>query len=185
MFVLILGACSTSPKLPEPRFSTNAQEQLYQLDDWKLDGRLAITVPDDSWTAGIEWRHETETDRVKFSGPLGQGGIAIELQDNMVKIDRGAGNIQTSTQPNQFVNQQLGIYVPIQSLRYWAIGLPEQGEPYQSTNDGFVQDGWLVTYKEMQKTRFGNMPKKMTVTNAQVKLKLIVDQWTFDEGQPE
>ena len=150
-----------------------------------MEGRLAISAPKDSWSANIEWQHQPGLEKIKLSGPLGQGAVLIELAGESVKIDRGGGNVQTSNQPKQFINHQLGMYVPLQSLRFWAIGLPESGHNYQKTADGFVQDGWLVAYKEMRKLGNETMPYKLAVSDARVKLKLIVDQWDLHEGKSD
>lgn len=182
--VLLLSACISVPPVPEGTYSKSAREHLYKVQDWHLEGRLAITAPKDSWSASIEWRHQPGKENIKLSGPLGQGAVLIELSGGVVKIDRGGGNVQTSAQPEQFINQQLGKFVPLQSLRFWAVGLPESGQDFQETADGFVQDGWLVAYKEMQKAGAEMMPHKLAVSDGQVKLKLIIDQWDLDGGKP-
>jgi outer membrane lipoprotein LolB len=148
-----------------------------------LEGRVAITAPKDSWSAHIEWSHRPDSETIRLSGPLGQGAVVIELAGDVVKIDRGGGHVQSSNQPEQFINQQLGLFVPLQSLRFWAVGLPESGQAFQETPDGFVQAGWLIAYKEMQKAGVETMPHKMAVANEHVKLKLIIDQWNLNGGK--
>jgi outer membrane lipoprotein LolB len=179
--VLLLSACASTPKVPDGFYSQEARTHLYGIREWHLEGRLAISAPKDSWSANIEWKHLPDSEKIKLSGPLGQGAVIIELTDGIVKIDRGGGNVQTSSQPEEFINQQLGMFVPLQSLRYWAIGLPEPEEEFQATIDGFVQDGWLIAYKEMRKTGDETMPHKMAVSNKQVKLKLLIDQWNLND----
>lgn len=151
--------------------------------EWRLEGRVAITSPKDSWSANIEWSHLPDSETIRLSGPLGQGAVVIELTGDVVKIDRGGGNVQTSNQPEQFINQQLGLLVPLQSLRFWAVGLPESENTFQETADGFTQDGWLIAYKEMLKTGIETMPHKMAVSNGHAKLKLIIDQWDLNGGK--
>lgn len=182
-FAFMLSACANVFTVAKSYDSKIVDDRLYGLDKWLLKGRLAISAPNDSWTANIEWGHLPESEKIKLSGPLGQGAVVIELAEQSVKIDRGGGNIQTSTQPEEFICQQLGLPVPIGSLRYWAVGLPEPGAVSQRTVDGFVQNGWLVAYKEMQQSRLGLMPHKMAVSNERVKLKLIVDLWELDGGK--
>jgi outer membrane lipoprotein LolB len=150
------------------------------MQKWRLEGRLAISAPNDSWSANIEWSHLPDVEIIKLSGPLGQGTVIIELYDGVVKIDRGGENVRTSNQPEQFIKQQLGLFVPIRSLRFWAVGLPESALTFNETGDGFVQDSWLVTYKEMQKIGVELMPRKMAVSNERLKLKLIIDQWNLN-----
>ena len=182
--VLMLSACASVSTMPDGFYSQVARAHLYDIQGWRLEGRLAITAPNDSWSANIEWNHQPDVEKIKLSGPLGQGTVVIELAGNVVKIDRGGGNVQTSNQPEQFINQQLGMFVPLQSLRFWAVGLPESGQAFQETADGFVQDGWLVAYKGMQNSGAEAMPHKMAVTNERMKLKLIIDQWDINGGKP-
>lgn len=181
-FVLLLSACASAPPVSGGSYAHAARAHLYDMQEWRLEGRLAITSPKDSWSAHIEWHHLPNSERIKLSGPLGQGAVAIELTGDVVKIDRGGGHVQTSSQPEQFINQQLGLFVPLQSLRFWAVGLPESGQAFQETADGFVQNGWLIDYREMQKTGAEIMPHKMAVSNDHAKLKLIVDQWDLNGG---
>lgn len=181
---LLLAACATKPPVREGHYASTSKTHLYDLKEWSLEGRIAITAPNDSWSANIAWVHQPDLEKIKLSGPLGQGAVFIELTGNTVKIDRGGGKVQTSNQPEQFINQQLGMFVPLQSLRFWAIGVPELRHAYQATNDGFVQNGWLVAYKEMQQHDAETLPHKLAVSDARVKLKLIIDQWKIHGRKP-
>lgn len=111
---------------------------------------------------------------------MGQGTVIISLMGDAVTIDRGGDDVQSSTQPEEFINQQLGMFVPVRSLRYWVVGLPEPSHSYKDTDVGFNQAGWLSEYKQMQAVKNnGAMPFKMMVMNNQIKLKLIIDHWVL------
>lgn len=179
---LILSSCASLSPVPDGFYSPAARSYLYDIKKWHLEGRLAVAAANDSWTANIDWGHLPDSEKIRLSGPLGQGAVAIELNKESVKIDRGGGNVQASNKPEEFINQQLGLNVPLQSLRFWAVGLPESGSSFQETSDGFVQNGWLIAYKEMQKTGSGMMPRKMAVSKDNMKLKLIIDQWELNGG---
>ena len=183
MVIILLQGCATTPVEKAGGYSRLARQSLYALEPWSINGRLALTAPNDSWSATIVWHHQPESDQIKLSGPLGQGAVAVHLTANRVTIDRGNGQIETSPNPEQFINQQLGLFVPIRSLRFWVIGLPKPGESYQDTVDGFVQGGWLVDYPQMLMVKGQSMPRKIVVSNNRVKLKLVIDQWILNEGQ--
>ncbi|NOT11360.1 MAG: outer membrane lipoprotein LolB [Methylococcaceae bacterium] len=178
----LITACSSVDVKPDTTYSVQARQKFYELEQWSFEGRLAITGQSDSWSANMNWIHTPAQENMKLSGPLGQGATHIRLTKEQVTIDRGDGNPQTSVQPEEFVNQQVGILVPLQSLRYWVVGLPEPSQEFIETIDGFNQEGWLVSYKEMQATNGELMPRKISVSNSQAKLKLIVDQWIFNNA---
>ena len=179
--VLMLVGCASAPVEPEVHYAATAREQLYKLERWSFEGRLALTGKNDSWSASINWGHKSDDEKIKLSGPLGQGATIIQLTGDLVTIDRGDEKAQSSTQPEAFINQQLGMFVPVRSLRYWVIGLPEPTSPYIATATGFTQAGWLIDYKQMQSVDKQSMPHKITVSNEQVKLKLIIDQWVLND----
>lgn len=178
--VLTISACTSVPVGPEANYSKLVRENLYKLERWSFEGRLALTGKNDNWQANINWGHRSGDEEIKLSGPLGQGATVIKLTGDLVTIDRGDGKAQTSAQPEAFINQQLGMFVPVNSLRYWVIGLPEPGSTFVETTTGFRQAGWLIEYKQMQAVDSQSMPHKITVTNEQVKLKLVIDQWVLN-----
>lgn len=176
---LLVSACAVTPPAFEVPYTSASRQALYSLDYWSFEGRLAINKTKESWQANISWQHQPNKEVIKLSGPLGQGATVIELSDDLVTINRGDGKIQSSTQQEAFINQQLGLFVPVQSLRYWVIGLPEKQLKVTESEIGFYQAGWLVEYKQMQTIGTELMPRKINVMNAQVKLKLIIDRWNL------
>ncbi|MCX7097745.1 MAG: lipoprotein insertase outer membrane protein LolB [Methylococcales bacterium] len=177
--IAFLSACTSVP-VEQGHYSASARSQYYQLNRWAFEGRLALTGKNDSWSASIDWGHESESEKIKLAGPLGQGATVIQLTGEMVTLDRGDGRVLSSNQPEAFINQQLGMFVPVQSLRYWVIGLPEPTSGFIGTDEGFKQAGWVVGYQQMQAVGKQSMPRKLTVTNGQVKLKLIIDEWSLN-----
>jgi len=178
--VLMLSACTTAPVVQEIHYSKTAREHLYKLERWTFEGRLALTGKKDSWQASINWGHRPDDEKIKLSGPLGQGATIIQLTGDLVTIDRGDDQVESSTNPEEFINKQLGMFVPVHSLRYWVVGLPEPTSAFVETPTGFKQAGWFIEYKQMQPVDDQSMPRKITVTNDQVKLKLIIDQWVLN-----
>ena len=120
-------------------------------------------------------------DELKLSGPLGQGVIKLRLTKDLVILERGGGKIISSNNFEDFINHQMGMFVPVQSFRYWVVGLPEPSSQFIEIIDGFKQAGWLVEFGQMQRVSDYMMPRKVTVTNEHVKLKLMIDQWDLND----
>jgi outer membrane lipoprotein LolB len=117
---------------------------------------------------------------IKLSGPLGQGAVLIQLNTEGVTIDRGGGDVKTSADPEALINQEIGLFVPVTSLRYWVVGVPEKSKEATKIENGFEQMGWRNQYKAMQSVKNYLLPRNMTVANETVKLKLFIDQWSID-----
>lgn len=181
MVFLVMTACSTTQVEEGIKYSKSTREHLYDLGSWSFSGRLALTGKKDAWQANIVWAHDLGSDEIKLSGPLGQGATVIRLSSDEVIIDRGDGKVLSSRQPEDFINQQLGLAVPVRSLRYWVVGLPEPSTTFVLTTDGFVQSGWLIEYKQEQVVNSELLPRKISVTNERIKLKLMIDQWGLND----
>ena len=177
------SGCTTEIVAPETLYSKTTRENLYNLEQWSFEGRLGLTGIKDSWQANINWQHRSSNEEIRLSGPLGQGATIIKLTGTLVTIDRGNDKIQTSLEPEAFISQQLGMFVPVRSLRYWVIGVSEPGSPYVEAGLGFRQAGWLIEYKQMQRVNAQNMPRRITVTNEKVKLKIMIDQWILNASK--
>jgi len=183
---LFLTGCATIPEKPLSVYSSRQRQYIYELEYWSFEGRLAVSGPKDSWSANVAWDHSPLEEKMKLTGPLGQGAIIIQLKGDKVLIDRGQGDVFSSDEPEKFISHELGAFVPLKSLRYWAVGVPELGKDFQEIGEGFSQDGWLVEYKQMQPIEgSGVMPQKISVTNGQVKLKLYVDGWKLIDVKPK
>ena len=180
--ILVLPACSMLSTTPEIAYQpTTAQNELYDLQRWAFEGRIAITGKNDAWSANINWEHTPTEDLIKLSGPLGQGGAVIQLNASGVTIDQGGGDVKSSTDVENFINQQVGLAVPVNSLRYWVVGLPDKSQAASTIANGFEQVGWKNQYKTMQPVGSYVLPRNMTVTSETVKLKLFIDQWILDD----
>jgi outer membrane lipoprotein LolB len=178
--LLILSGCAFVSTEPELKYSGVQRSDIYGIAHWFFEGRIAVKSKNDSWSATIDWNHDQGQEKIKLSGPLGQGAIKVSLDGNHVTIDRGNGHLQTSEDAEAFINKELGLLVPVHFLRFWVAGVPNPDMPYIEVADGFTQASWLCEYKEMVKVENRVLPKKLMVTNGQIKLRLVIDQWSLE-----
>ena len=173
--------CATPPILSDAGYKIIGRQHLYGLKRWEFQGRFAVRDASDSWTANISWQHQANTDRVKMSGPLGQGAVEIVLTGDHINIDRGDGDSELSDNPDELIKQRLGLFVPVKALRYWVLGLPSKGDRFKEIKDGFIQSGWSVSIPRQMKADNQLMPHKLVASNNETRLKLIIDQWRLND----
>ena len=184
LFFLFLGlggitACSDMPVKTDENYRITDKAHLYLLKKWAFQGRIALSDGKESWSANIIWTHTEGKDEIKLSGFLGQGAAVITVTDQMVIINRGGEKPKQSTQIEEFVQQQLGVFVPVKALRFWVLGLVNPATPYVEKGDGFMQSDWDVHYLQMQNLGEEWLPRKIGVEQGEAKLKLFIDQWTL------
>ncbi|MDD2801709.1 MAG: lipoprotein insertase outer membrane protein LolB, partial [Methylococcales bacterium] len=132
-----MTGCATIAEKPLSVYASKQRHYIYGLEYWSFEGRLAVSGPKDSWSANVAWDHSPLEEKMKLTGPLGQGAIIIQLKDNKVSIDRGKGDVFSSDEPEKFITHELGAFVPLKSLRYWAVGVPELGKDFHEIGEGF------------------------------------------------
>lgn len=183
--IAFLSGCAKPPVLSDVGYIRADRQHLYALSWWEFHGRFAVRDSSDSWSANIFWRHQRGVDRLKLTGPLGQGAVEIVFTDGHIVIDRGDGDIERSSDPDELIREQLGVFVPVESLQYWVLGLPHPGDQFLEFNEGFIQSGWSVSIPKLMQAEDQLMPHKLVVAKNETKLKLIIDQWVLNDRSSE
>ena len=84
-FILLLGliaACAPiRPRDTElnPQAGWEArQDRISQLRDWSFNGRVAIRIEQEGWSAGLHWIQRDAGYTVRVTNPFGQGMYSVE-----------------------------------------------------------------------------------------------------------
>jgi outer membrane lipoprotein LolB len=179
LLMLSLNACSLFSDKPVEAYQLERMRHLQALANWAFEGRVALSNEKDSISAAISWRHNAERDEIELSGPLAQGRVAISVTAEKVVVDDGENRREYSGRVDEVVSEQLGVDMPVSSLRYWVLGVNEPLQTVVEQGGGFLQNGWQVSYRELQRLSSELLPKRMSVEKNKTRIKLIIDQWTL------
>jgi len=180
VFPILLVGCSIAPeKPPLDGYRLSSMQHLQQQDVWSLEGRLALIDEKDSVSVSIFWRHDGSRDDIELVGPLAQGRLKISVLPGQVIVDDGDSKVAYPGRAEAVLSQQLGVDMPVSSLRFWVLGVNDPEQEYLEQPGGFYQAGWLIRYREMQVIASQMLPKKLTAEKDKARIKLIVDQWVF------
>lgn len=185
--VLLLHACAARRglELPDlPDWDTR-RVVLEAQDQWEFAGRIGASAGDDGFNGKLRWRQSSDDFSATVSGPLGAGAVRIEGNgDNVTLIDK-QGETAELTDAERDLRNRYGWTIPVNSLRYWALGIPDPSVPTVTHfgDDGLVdemqQGGWLVTIAEYRDGGGQPMPRRISAVNADAKVRLVIDKWTF------
>ncbi len=193
VLVLVLGSSGCALKKPVvPRQAVERAWLAHVAErGWRLHGRIGVRSGEGNWHGGLRWLHRDDRDSLTLSGPFGQGGVKIEVQDGWIRIRYHDGRLRESHRPRVLLEEALGIPVPLQALHYWVLGMPAPGIPvtrrrYDSLGRlaYLSQNGWRIEYREYVVIPPGALPRKIVLTGpGGVVLKLIVDRWETDDSR--
>lgn len=178
LLVLFLHGCSQL----QPRDAAPPADpaQILQLEQWTLEGRLGIRYAGDSNSARLNWANRADTYTISLRGPLGQGGLRIEGDDQSVHLQQaGSDEIHRAATPEALMQQLLGWHLPLSQARFWVRGLPDPTLSWQPlpSGQGFTQGGWQIEYDRYTRTDTLVLPEKIRMTRPDLQITLIISRW--------
>ena len=187
--VLLISGCATqqSIELPEIRDWNTRTAVLGSLEDWEFSGRVGVSTESDGFDGKLRWIQRGDTFQATVSGKLGIGAIRIEGDQRSVLLTDKDG-VETALQDaERELKHRYGWTIPIESLRYWALGIPDPSQPADTTFNSdnqletMTQRGWLVTISRYRDGGGQLMPSRLSAVNPDTKVRLVIDHWIFSD----
>jgi outer membrane lipoprotein LolB len=192
---LLLAACAT-PRLSHKPLQAFEQEALLRgLSGFGLEGRAAARAGDEGWpSATLSWIQQAGESRLRFSGPLGTGGLTMVFAPGSLLVSNSDGASYRDGEAEEILSSQLGFVPPFEALRYWVLGLPAPGEgPTDRHGDArgrlaeITQRGWRIRYERWTgvATRAGEvqLPQLLVATHEDLRLSLVVNRWKLPDAE--
>jgi len=160
-------------------------EVLGDLRAWEFKGRIAVKAGDDGFNGKINWSQQGDTFNTTVGGPLGVGTVRIEGDGQSVVLTDKDG-VQTALADAEVeLWYRYGWTIPVASLRYWALGIPDPTMPAETAIDGegrltrLEQSNWIVDISRYREGGGQQMPRIVTATNPDTRVRMVIDRWTF------
>jgi outer membrane lipoprotein LolB len=177
-FLALTAGCATlNSAVTTPRPAREA------IDAFRIEGRIAVRRAGESFSAGIEWRHDAQSDEIVVSGPLGQG---------LARLTAGGGTalLETSDQ-KRFVaadldglsEQVFGTPLPVSGLGRWVLGRPAAGGAARvdaaGRLAGLSEQGWVIEYLRYESEAPDALPELLQARREDVEVRLKIDSWNL------
>ncbi len=186
--LLVLGGCASAPQgrpLPPMQDWATRQQVLGGLATWSFSGRLALKAGDDGFNGRIGWSQSGEDFSVTVGGPLGVGTVRIDREGGQATLTDKDGTRVDLADAERELLVRYGWTLPVDSLRYWTLGIPDPALPAETLLDGegrlktLRQSGWTVAVARYRDGGGQLMPRILTVQNADTRVRMVIDGWLF------
>ena len=186
LLLVVLAGCASRPVIQQATDNARwqmRQSQLSTIHHWMASGRIAIRDEVTGWTASYEWQQRPDSYDIQLRGPLGYGVMQLIGSEQKVELRQAGKAALYSSSAEQLLVEQTGWQLPVEGLRYWILGLPRPGsaEKHQLNDESMLdtlhQDGWEISYSRYKMINNYWLPGKITLTQADLKVKLLVDTW--------
>jgi outer membrane lipoprotein LolB len=138
----------------------------------------------------MAWSQQGERSTLDLRAPLGFGAAHVVNDAQGLQVEAGQGQRYAGASARDELTRRLGFEPPLQSLRYWLLGVPDPASAAAETfsADGLSllaieQGGWQVQVQDY--ARYGNtalaasLPRRLSLQRDGVRVKLVIDQWTL------
>lgn len=153
---------------------------------WTLQGRVGVQSEREGVSASVRWVENAGQYRLRLIGPLSQGSYELEGGPDGVLLRTPEGQSLTAENPEGLLQSTLGWTLPVAGLRYWIRGIPAPGsEPAQLRLDesgrltDVSQDGWRISVLRYTSLQGVDLPQKIFMESAKLKLRIAVQSWTL------
>jgi outer membrane lipoprotein LolB len=189
--LLTLTSCVTTPsnvQSPQnaPITWENRVGTLSSIENWNLQGLIAIRTQKDAFTANWQWQQQKDHRySISLFGPLGSNAVQLTGSPGQVLLETSDGKKITSTSPESLLEQQLGWRLPVSSLYYWVRGLPVPNVSAQKQFDAYhhlttlIQQNWTVQYLQYISVNHIDLPRKIALSNSDLNVKIVVNRWSI------
>jgi len=192
LLVLFISGCTSAPK-PPPVADTEAawqqhQRQLSAIQSWQLQGKLALRSEQQSGSAQLWWRQNRQRFDLRVTPPFGIGKLRIRGDDSEVILYPASGRPLRAANAEALLQRSVGWSLPLQSLRYWVLGLPAEAEQIELDNQGrlhsLAYQGWQVEFVDYQRAADVMLPSELFLRYQELQLRLAIHDWQLNPHEP-
>lgn len=186
--LIVLSGCATtrpSVDLPEMTIWEHRQAILGGITDWEFRGRIAIKAGDEGFNGKFSWTQTGNDFHATVGGPLGIGTVRIEGNHRSVTLTDKDGLTTLLTNPEDELYDRYGWTIPVASLRYWALGIPDPAAAATTEIDdaahliSLEQGNWAVAISRYRESAGQLMPRTLTATSPHTRVRMVIDRWRF------
>ncbi|MEJ2297447.1 MAG: lipoprotein insertase outer membrane protein LolB [Woeseiaceae bacterium] len=189
--LVLVGACATTRDavdLPDIGSWPARTAVLGNISDWQFRGRIAVKAGDEGFNGKFDWTQRGDAFDASVGGPLGVGTVRIEGDGRSVVLTDKDGTATRLEDTESELRWRYGWTIPVDSLRYWALGIPDPAVPaVTELDDGgrlarLEQSNWTVEIPRYREGGGQQMPRILTATNGDTRVRMVIDRWLFFEN---
>ena len=187
--VVLSGCAATRPivDLPEIPSWELRHKVLGNITNWEFRGRIAVKAGDEGFNGKFNWTQSGDNFYATVGGPLGIGTVKIEGNDQAIVLTDKDGVETALHEPESELYYRYGWTIPVASLRYWALGIPDpSSEAITEVDDAghltrLEQNNWAVKISRYRESAGQQMPRNLTASSPDTRVRMVIDKWLFFE----
>ena len=178
VLLVALTGCTTLPPETAPALPLG---QAF-IPSFEITGRISVRHEKDGFSGNLLWRHVHGADEFVVQSPFGQGVARVTQNQQGATLEMADGKILRAQTAEDLTQQALGFRLPLGGMPRWVQALAQSGDAeLRHAHDGTLaylsEQGWQIEYLSYQTLGTATLPNKLTLQNAELKLRLVIDDW--------
>ncbi|MFQ3175511.1 MAG: outer membrane lipoprotein LolB [Psychromonas sp.] len=192
LFILMLAGCAQIPTPPTETADWAAhQQQLNELTDWSLHGKVAIITAENRHSLNIYWQQNGENFHITLTSFLGTTILDIKKTALGTRIIDDQGKIYFAKNTQTLMTQLSGIELPVEVLQQWIKGNPSDAVYQLNENNQLVSlngqdnknDSWSVDYQDYKTVQKISLPHQLELSRQDLLLKFAIRKWLLEKTE--
>lgn len=193
ILAIFLSSCASFTQapmpLPQPKIVNHylpwayRKAQLNAIQNFRVNGNLAIhETSGRGVNASFSWEQIYPNYQLSFFGPLGSKSAVLTANPSQISLSTHQQTYYAKN-PEQLLQDQLGLNLPVSQLYYWLRGLPAPQSRYTTHLDAYNrvmqlrQSGWCVIYRHFTNLGKIDLPDRIDLSNCQWKVRIKLNHW--------
>jgi len=189
----LLTACVTTPDTAQDISNVNRawtlrQQTLGAVQGFEALGRIA--VKGSGLSGSLRWQQDGEHFTLRVAGPFGAGALSVRGTPAEVAI-KGKDIDLITTEPAKVLAERTGWRLPLDSLRWWALGLPAPQAQAQAQAQAHIvlddkgraeqitQADWVLRYSDYRSDTAPALPHRIEVSQGAWSATLVLEHLTL------
>ena len=165
----------------------NTQSNNLSSKYWTAEGKMSIQYSPNNESKkevqiiNFEWEQKNNDFQINIKSPLQIKSIIIKKENDDLRL-KNQDKILNTVEKNYFW-LRLKSQIPYNEISSWIYGKPSLQFIYETLpskkiiENGFLQKGWKIEYKERYDSNEEPMPKKIKISNDYYNIKIYVKKW--------
>ena len=165
----------------------NTQSNNLSSKYWTAEGKMSIQYSPNNESKkevqiiNFEWEQKNNDFQINIKSPLQIKSIIIKKENDDLRL-KNQDKILNTVEKN-YSWERLKSQIPYNEISSWIYGKPSIQSIYETLpskkiiENGFLQKGWKIEYKERYDSNEEPMPKKIKISNDSYNIKIYVKKW--------
>lgn len=176
VFLVLTAGCAMLETV-----ATASRPERETIEAFRIEGRIAVRRAGESFSAGIDWRHNAHSDEILISGPLGQGLARLTSGGGTALLETADLKRYEAADLDGLSEQVFGTRLPVSGLGRWVLGRSASGGAVRLDDAGrlagLAEQGWTIEYLRYESEARDALPELLQARREDVEVRLKIDTW--------